>query len=252
MYSNIVSGISSKILAGIWFGILSDKHIPTSIWHLFWHGIWHSIWHSYGILSGFLSGILPNTRFCTLSDSDFDLTFYVTFACQKIKQIDLTYTLTSCLSFDVALANILAVYLAFYLRISIWHSVWHFLCIPIGIFLTFYNIAFYLALCSGPGRPRELASSPQGSCAAHHWVRVSCAPAHTELASSPYRSSPATPEGPGESCVCVNHLNRCKTSTLIGGIAFPYQVLCHEYFTRRLSNLLFVCRGCQGSLQVWH
>ena len=44
-------------------------------------------------------------------------------------------------------------------------------------------------------------------------------------------------------CVCVNHLNRCKTSTLIGGIVFPYQVLCHEYFTRRLSNLLFICRG---------
>ena len=43
--------------------------------------------------------------------------------------------------------------------------------------------------------------------------------------------------------VCVNHLNRCKTSTLIDGIAFPYQVLCHEYFTRRLSNLLFICRG---------
>ena len=49
--------------------------------------------------------------------------------------------------------------------------------------------------------------------------------------------------------VCVNHLNRCKTSTLIGGIAFPYQVLCHynepvlEYFTRRLSNLHFRCRG---------
>ena len=45
--------------------------------------------------------------------------------------------------------------------------------------------------------------------------------------------------------VCVNHLNRCKTSTLIDGIAFPYQVLCHEYFTRRLSNLLFICRGPQ-------
>ena len=49
-------------------------------------------------------------------------------------------------------------------------------------------------------------------------------------------------------CVCVNHLNRCKTSTLIGGIAFPYQVLCHEYFTRRLSNLLFICRRARPSV----
>ena len=49
-------------------------------------------------------------------------------------------------------------------------------------------------------------------------------------------------------CVCVNHLNRCKTSTLIDGIAFPYQVLCHEYFTRRLSNLLFICRGARPSV----
>ena len=48
--------------------------------------------------------------------------------------------------------------------------------------------------------------------------------------------------------VCVNHLNRCKTSTLIGGIAFPYQVLCHEYFTRRLSNILFICRGARPSV----
>ena len=51
-------------------------------------------------------------------------------------------------------------------------------------------------------------------------------------------------------CVCVNHLNRCKTSTLIGGIAFPYQVLCHEYFTRRLSNLLFICRGMECASDV--
>ena len=28
-------------------------------------------------------------------------------------------------------------------------------------------------------------------------------------------------------CVCVEHLKRCKTSTLIDGIAFSYQVLCH-------------------------
>ena len=27
--------------------------------------------------------------------------------------------------------------------------------------------------------------------------------------------------------VCVEHLKRCKTSTLIDGIAFSYQVLCH-------------------------
>ena len=49
--------------------------------------------------------------------------------------------------------------------------------------------------------------------------------------------------------VCVNHLNRCKTSTLIGGIVFPYQVLCDDHFTRRLSNLLFICRGVQ---HLWH
>ena len=28
-------------------------------------------------------------------------------------------------------------------------------------------------------------------------------------------------------CVCVEHLKRCKTSTLIDGIVFSYQVLCH-------------------------
>ena len=28
-------------------------------------------------------------------------------------------------------------------------------------------------------------------------------------------------------CVCVEHLKRCKTSTLIDGIAFSYQALCH-------------------------
>ena len=48
--------------------------------------------------------------------------------------------------------------------------------------------------------------------------------------------------------VCVNHLNRCKTFTLIGGIAFPYQVLCH-YNEPVLSILpvypisFFNCRG---------
>ena len=54
--------------------------------------------------------------------------------------------------------------------------------------------------------------------------------------------------GVGVCVPCVNHLNRCKTSTLIDGIAFPYQVLCHEYFTRRLSNLLFICRGARPSV----
>ena len=37
-------------------------------------------------------------------------------------------------------------------------------------------------------------------------------------------------------CVCVNHLNRCKTSTLIDGIAFPYHVLCH--YNEPVLNIL--------------
>ena len=37
-------------------------------------------------------------------------------------------------------------------------------------------------------------------------------------------------------CVCVEHLKRCKTSTLIDGIAFSYQVLCH--YNEAVSNIL--------------
>ena len=37
-------------------------------------------------------------------------------------------------------------------------------------------------------------------------------------------------------CVCVEHLKRCKTCTLIDGIAFSYQVLCH--YNEAVSNIL--------------
>ena len=37
-------------------------------------------------------------------------------------------------------------------------------------------------------------------------------------------------------CVCVNHLNRCKTSTLTDGLAFPDQALCH--YNEPVLNIL--------------
>ena len=43
-------------------------------------------------------------------------------------------------------------------------------------------------------------------------------------------------------CVCVEHLKRCKTSTLIDGIAFSYQVLCH-YNEPGLSTISFSIAG---------
>ena len=54
-------------------------------------------------------------------------------------------------------------------------------------------------------------------------------------------------------CVCVEHLKRCKTSTYLDwrncfflSGSLPWQWTSFEYFTRRLSNLLFKCRGRDG------
>ena len=53
-------------------------------------------------------------------------------------------------------------------------------------------------------------------------------------------------------CVCVEHLKRCKTSTLIDGIAFSYQVLCHynEPVLRILPGVYPISFSIAGGVTV--